>query len=83
VTAQSQESVAREPGPTLDDIRKWPATINVDLAADALGVSRAHAYECIKAGTFPARSLQVGRRTKVITSSILALLEGDDRKAGV
>lgn len=63
-------------GPTLDEIRQWPATVSVELAATAIGVSRAHAYECIKQGTFPARALQVGGRTKVITSSILAVLDG-------
>ncbi|MFD8556808.1 helix-turn-helix domain-containing protein [Streptosporangium canum] len=67
--------------PTLDEVRAWPTTVNVELAAAAFGVSRAHAYECIKTGEFPARSLQVGKRTKVITSSILAVLEGDNSGA--
>ncbi|MGJ6963267.1 hypothetical protein ACSDR0_15280 [Streptosporangium sp. G11] len=63
--------------PTLNEIREWPATVNVELAALAVGVSRGHAYECIRTGTFPARSIRVGNRTKVVTSSILALLEGE------
>jgi predicted DNA-binding transcriptional regulator AlpA len=63
-------------GPTLDEIRSWPATVNVELAAKAIGVSRAHAYESIRLGTFPARVLRVGSRTKVVTSSILAVLDG-------
>lgn len=62
--------------PTLEEIRSWPATVSVELAAMAIGVSRAHAYECIKHGTFPARSLRVGTRTQVVTSSILAILDG-------
>lgn len=66
----------RPTGPTLEEIRSWPATVSVELAAAAIGVSRAHAYECIKLGTFPARSLRVGTRTKVVTSSILAALDG-------
>jgi len=61
--------------PTLDDIRQWPATVNVDQAAQALGVSRAHAYETIRTGQFPARIVQVGSRIRVVTSTILALLE--------
>ncbi len=62
--------------PTLDEIRTWPATVNAERAALAIGISRAYAYECIKSGTFPARTLTVGKRTVVITSSILAALEG-------
>ncbi|MDG4788100.1 DNA-binding protein [Micromonospora sp. WMMD1102] len=61
-------------GPTLDEIRAWPATVSVELAAAALGVGRSHAYESIRLGTFPARTLKVGRRTTVVTSSILAAL---------
>jgi predicted DNA-binding transcriptional regulator AlpA len=63
-------------GPTLEEIRSWPAAVSVEQAALALGVSRAHAYECIKSDNFPARSIRVGGRVKVITSSILAVLDG-------
>lgn len=62
--------------PTLAEVRSWPATVNVEKAAAAIGVSRAHAYACIKEGTFPARALRVGKRTQVVTSSILAVLDG-------
>lgn len=62
-------------GPTIEEIRRWPATVSVVQAAKALGVSPAHAYDSIKTGEFPARSLTVGRRLRVITSSILAVLE--------
>lgn len=62
--------------PTLAEVRAWPATVNVERAAAAIGVSRAYAYACIKEGTFPARALRVGKRTQVVTSSILAVLEG-------
>jgi predicted DNA-binding transcriptional regulator AlpA len=68
-------------GPTLDEIRRWPATVGVEQGAAALGVSRAHAYESIKAGTFPARALVVGRRIRVTTASILAVL-GDEPQSG-
>lgn len=62
--------------PTVDEIRAWPATVNAELAASAIGVSRAYAYECIKTGTFPARTIAVGKRIVVVTSSILAVIEG-------
>lgn len=63
-------------GPTLEEIRQWPATVDVTTAASAVGVSRAHFYEQIKLGTAPVRTLRVGGRVRVVTSSILALLDG-------
>lgn len=65
---------AHPTGPTLDEIRTWPATVSVEQAARAIGISRAHAYESIRRGTFPARTLSVGARTRVLTSSIVAAL---------
>jgi predicted DNA-binding transcriptional regulator AlpA len=66
----------RQPkGPTLDEIRAWPATVSIELAAAGLGVSRSYAYDCVKAGTFPVKLLQLGGKTVVVTSSILALLD--------
>jgi predicted DNA-binding transcriptional regulator AlpA len=63
--------------PTLDEVREWPATVSVELGAAAFGCSRAHAYESIRTGTFPARTLRVGNRIVVVTSSILSALDGD------
>jgi predicted DNA-binding transcriptional regulator AlpA len=67
--------MAEKNRPSLDEIRSWPPTVDVTPAALAVGVSRAHLYEAIKLGTAPIRTLRVGKRTKVITSSILALLD--------
>lgn len=64
-------------GPTLDEIRQWPATVSVEEAASALGISRAHAYDLIKADSFPAKALPVGRRIRVTTRSILAVIDDD------
>jgi len=60
--------------PTIQEIRTWPATVTVEQAATAFGVGRSHAYECVRTGTFPARTLKVGERIVVITGSILAAL---------
>lgn len=62
--------------PTVAEIRQWPATVDVPQFAAALGVSRAHGYECIRTRRLPAeiRTIEVGGRIKVITSSILAAL---------
>lgn len=61
--------------PTLADIRRWPATVDVPQAALALGCSRSHLYELIKRGEAPVRTLPFGRRHVVITQSLVTLLE--------
>lgn len=65
----------RPPRPTLDEIRRWPATVDVTSAALAINVSRAHLYEQIKLDTAPVRTIRVGNRITVVTASILALLD--------
>ncbi len=61
---------------TLAEIRGLPATVDVETAAAAIGISRSTAYEAIRAGTFPARVITVSRRRLVITATLIALLEG-------
>jgi hypothetical protein len=62
-------------GPTLDEIRRWPAAVNVEDYARAMGISRAGAYESIRSGTCPVRTVKVGSRIKVVTASILKVLD--------
>jgi predicted DNA-binding transcriptional regulator AlpA len=64
-------------GPTLDEIRNWPATVDPATAARAVGVSRSHAYALVGRGEFPAKVIQVGGKKRVVTASILALLEAE------
>lgn len=61
--------------PTLSEIRTWPATVDVPAAARALGISRSHAYTLVERGQFPATVLFVGQRLRVITASLIAILE--------
>lgn len=68
-------AVAAAAGPTLEEIRRWPAAVNVEDYAQALGISRAGAYESIRAGTCPVRTVKVGGRIKVVTASILRVLD--------
>lgn len=63
-------------GMTLAEVRKLPAAIDVTTAALALGISRATAYEAISRGDFPAQVITVNRRLLVLTSSLVAVLEG-------
>ena len=65
---------------SLAELRTLPPAVNVETAAAALGVSRAAAYDAIARDEFPARVIYVGRRIKVVTASLIDLL--DNRAAG-
>ncbi|MFJ2964257.1 DNA-binding protein [Streptomyces collinus] len=61
--------------PTLDEIRAWPAAVNVPEAARAIGISSSHLYELIKRDEAPVRVLSFGARHRVVTASLIKLLE--------
>ncbi|MGW6924487.1 helix-turn-helix transcriptional regulator [Streptomyces sp. NPDC054950] len=61
--------------PTLDEIRTWPATVGVPEAARAIGVSKTHLYELVKRGEAPVTVLSFGTRSRVVTASLIRLLE--------
>jgi predicted DNA-binding transcriptional regulator AlpA len=60
---------------TLGELRAAGPVVNVEIAAAALGVSRSAAYEAIARDEFPARIIHVGRRIKVVTASLIDLLD--------
>ncbi|NNN36123.1 helix-turn-helix domain-containing protein [Streptomyces sp. S3(2020)] len=62
--------------PTLDEIRGWPATVGIPEAARAIGVSKSHLYELVKRGEAPVTVLSFGTRHRVVTASLLRLLQG-------
>lgn len=61
--------------PTLADVRNWPATVGVGQAATALGISRSQLYADVQADEAPVRILRFGRRIRVVTASLVTLLE--------
>lgn len=67
--------------PTLADIRKWPATVSVPLAAQALGCSKSHLHERIKAGDSPVKVIPFGTRHVVITADLVRVLSGGTEAA--
>lgn len=73
------ETVSNGPAdaPTLDEVRSWPASVEVPVAATAFRISRSHAYELVARGEFPAKVIQVGSRYKVITASIIQALSAE------
>lgn len=78
MTATQQPDSARpaDPAPTLDDIRLWPATVSVPQAALALGISKSHLHALIRRGEAPVSLIPCGHRSRVITASLIRLLEG-------
>ncbi|MFC6088233.1 DNA-binding protein [Saccharothrix lopnurensis] len=63
--------------PTLAEVRRWPATVNVAKAASAFGISRSHAYELITTGDFPAKVIKLRSTYRVITESIVRALSDE------
>lgn len=61
--------------PTLNEVRDWPATVDVSQAATALGISRSQLYEEIRTGSAPVRTLRFSSRIRVVTASLVTLLE--------
>lgn len=62
--------------PTLDEIRgTWPAAVGVPDAALAIGISKSHLYELIKRGEAPVKVLSFGARHRIVTASLVRLLE--------
>ncbi|MFE2020131.1 DNA-binding protein [Streptomyces sp. NPDC059499] len=60
--------------PTLDELRTWPATVDVNQAATALGISRSKLYALIQRNEAPVRVLDFGSK-RVVTASLVRLLE--------
>lgn len=59
---------------TLDEIRTWPAVVDVSTAAKALGIAPSTAYEWLKLGQFPVRVISVRGRHRVVTAGLIHLL---------
>ncbi|MHB1474083.1 MAG: helix-turn-helix domain-containing protein [Dermatophilaceae bacterium] len=61
------------------DFDALPALISVPKAAQLLGLSRASAYRFAASGDLPIRRL--GGRVYVVTSRLVAFINGDGRAA--
>jgi hypothetical protein len=61
---------------TLDEIRQWPVTVDIPKACPPLNISKSHGYALAAAGLFPCRVIKIGRRYRVVTADLIALLEG-------
>jgi len=55
--------------------RNAPPTLSPEETAPWLGVSRSTVYEWIRTGEFPVKVITVKHRHRVITASLIRLLE--------
>jgi hypothetical protein len=56
----------------------WDGTGSVEDASKALGFSRAKGYDLVRRGECPCRVLRIGRKTRVVTASLLRVLESGE-----
>lgn len=70
MTAQAAGRRASAGAMGLEELLALPATVNVTTAGRALGIGRDKAYELIRAGTFPVRTLSLGGTVRVPTAEL-------------
>ncbi|MFE2179315.1 DNA-binding protein [Streptomyces asiaticus] len=58
----------------LEELLALPATVNVTTAGRALGIGRDKAYELIRSGRFPVRTLTLGGTIRVPTAELWKIL---------
>ncbi len=56
------------------DLTKLPPTVDIVTAARILGVGRTVAYELVREGTWPTPVIHVGRKIRVPTAPLLAMV---------
>jgi hypothetical protein len=61
---------------TMKEIRALPATVDAATAAQILGISRSTVYAALAEHTFAGRTITVRGRKRIITASLIELLDG-------
>ncbi|MFJ2739713.1 helix-turn-helix domain-containing protein [Streptomyces sp. NPDC087440] len=56
----------------------WSGTGSVEDAARVFGMSRSKGYDLVRRGEFPCRVLMIGRTARVVTASLLRVLESGE-----
>jgi hypothetical protein len=73
-TTHVAENRAREHA---NDVTRLPSVIDVETAGRLLGLGGSAAYQLVKDGSWPTPVLRLGRRWRVLTAPLLALLGVD------
>lgn len=63
----------------LEELLALPATVNVTTAGRTLGIGRDKAYELIRSGQFPVRTVPLGGTIRVPTAELWKILGVDAR----
>ncbi|MFF4050427.1 DNA-binding protein [Streptomyces chartreusis] len=74
MTAQDAGGQASARAMGLEELLALPATVNVVTAARALGISPNKAYQLIRDGQFPVRTLPLGSTLRVPTAALWKVL---------
>ena len=74
MTAQEVGGQASAGAMGVKELLSLPATVNVTTAGRALGIGRDKAYELIRNGSFPVRTLTLGGTVRVPTAELWKLL---------
>ncbi|WP_309226936.1 DNA-binding protein [Streptomyces lunaelactis] len=74
MTAQEPGGPASAGAMGLEELLALPATVNVTTAGRALGIGRDKAYELIRTGDFPVRTLALGGTVRVPTAELWKVL---------
>jgi hypothetical protein len=64
--------------PTVEEIRLWPVTVDVQTAGRAFGIGRDQAYRLAREGQFPVPVLRLGRYLRVTRAAVLDALGIED-----
>lgn len=59
---------------THDELLALPVTVDVVTAGRAFGISRDGAYDLVRRGAFPVRTIRVGRALRVPRAELLRVL---------
>lgn len=59
----------------VERLRSSGPTTSIRLASEAIGIGGTTGYELARKGTFPAKVIKVGARYRVVTRSLLDLLD--------
>ncbi|MGW7572417.1 DNA-binding protein [Streptomyces sp. NPDC054765] len=80
MTAQEESGQASAGAMGLEELLALPATVNVTTAGRALGIGRDKAYELIRKGNFPVRTLLLGSTVRVPTAELWKVLGVERRR---
>ena len=74
VPPQRSSGDGEHPNLTLADLASLPPVLDVPTAGRLLGLGRSAAYDLVYAGRWPTPVLRLGRRYRIPTAPLLALL---------